>query len=181
MKYIIIIGVLGAIAVLLLFYLYYMGFFNKIEITEKEMGPYKVAFKEHIGDYKETGKIMDEIYHSLLDDGVETYKGFGIYYDDPKVVKKDKLRSIAGSIIEEKDYDKIDKLKDKYGIKTIDKTRSITTEFPFKNKMSIMFGIMKVYPELNKYIDSKGYKRGYVMEIYDVPNKKTIYVAEIKE
>lgn len=113
-------------------YLYYMSFFNKIEITEKEMGPYKVVFKEHIGDYKETGKIMDEIYYSLLDDGVETYKGFGIYYDDPKVVEKDKLRSIAGSIIEEKDYDKIDQLKDKYNIKTIDKTRSITTEFPFR-------------------------------------------------
>jgi DNA gyrase inhibitor GyrI len=109
-----------------------MSFFNKIEITEKEMGPYKVVFKEHIGDYKETGKIMDEIYYSLLDEGVETYKGFGIYYDDPKVVEKDKLRSIAGSIIEEKDYDKIDQLKDKYNIKTIDKTRSITTEFPFR-------------------------------------------------
>jgi hypothetical protein len=172
MKYIIIIGILGAIAVLLMFYLYYMGVFSKIEITEKEMGPYKVAFKEHIGDYKETGKIMDEIYHSLLDDGVETYKGFGLYYDDPKVVEKDKLRSIAGSIIEEKDYDKIDKLKAKYGIKIIDKTRIMTTEFPFKNKMSIMFGIMKVYPEINKYIDFKGYKKGQVMEIYDVTNKK---------
>jgi len=181
MKYIIIIVILGLIAVLLMGYLYYMGFFNKIEITEKEMGPYKVVFKEHIGDYKETGKIMDEIYYSLLNDGVETYKGFGIYYDNPKVVEKDKLRSIAGSMIEEKDYDKIDQLKDKYSIKTIDKTRSITTEFPFKNKMSIMFGIMKVYPKINKYIDSKGYKKGQVMEIYDVPNKKVIYVAEIKE
>jgi len=181
MKYIIIIGILGLIAVLLMGYLYYMGFFNKIEITEKEMGPYKVVFKEHIGDYKETGKIMDEIYYSLLDDDVETYKGFGIYYDDPKVVEKDKLRSIAGSIIEEKDYDKIDKLKDKSDIKTIDKTRSITTEFPFRNKMSVIFSLMKVYPELNKYIDSKGYKKGDVMEVYDVPNKKINYVAEIVE
>ena len=181
MKYIIIIGILGSIAVLLMGYLYYMGVFSKIEITEKEMGPYKVVFKEHIGDYKETGKIMDEIYHSLLDDGVETYKGFGIYYDDPKVVEKDKLRSIAGNIIEEKDYDKTDRLKNKYNIKTIDKTRSITTEFPFSNKMSVIFSLMKVYPELNKYIDSKGYKKGQVMEIYDVPNKKIIYLAEIKE
>jgi len=180
MKFIIT-GFLGLMAVLLISYFYYMGFFNKIEITEKEMGPYKVVFKEHIGDYKETGKIMDEIYYSLLDDDVETYKGFGIYYDDPKVVEKDKLRSIAGSIIEEKDYDKIDKLKDKSDIKTIDKTRSITTEFPFRNKMSVIFSLMKVYPELNKYIDSKGYKKGDVMEVYDVPNKKINYVAEIVE
>lgn len=124
-------------------YLYYMSFFNKIEITEKEMGPYKVVFKEHIGDYKETGKIMDEIYYSLLDEGVETYKGFGIYYDDPKVVEKDKLRSIAGSIIEEKDYDKIDQLKDKYNIKTIDKTRSITTEFPFRIRCPLCLALWK--------------------------------------
>lgn len=40
---------------------------------------------------------------------------------------------------------------------------------------------MKVYPEINKYIDSKGYKKGQVMEIYNVPNKKIIYLAEIKE
>jgi hypothetical protein len=40
---------------------------------------------------------------------------------------------------------------------------------------------MKVYPEINKYIDSKGYKKGQVMEIYNVPNKKIIYLRHTCE
>ena len=91
--------------------LYYVGFFAKIQIEEREVGPFKVVYEEHIGDYRGTGKIMDEIYHSLLDDGIETYKGFGIYYDDPKTTEKDKLRSIAGCILEENDHLKISELQ----------------------------------------------------------------------
>jgi len=42
--------------------------------------------------------------------------------------------------------------------------------------MSIIMGIMKVYPALNKYISENNLsEEGFVMEIYDVPGKKIIY------
>ncbi|NOQ68212.1 hypothetical protein GQ568_02110 [Patescibacteria group bacterium] len=40
----IIVGILG-LTILLAIFLCYMGFFRKIEITEKETGPYKIVFE----------------------------------------------------------------------------------------------------------------------------------------
>ncbi len=172
---------IAVIVLLLIAYSYYMGAFKSIEITEEETGPFKVVFEEHIGDYKGTGEIMDRLYYSVLDEGIDTTKGFGIYYDDPKIVKKEELKSEAGVILEVKDYDKVSQLEGKYRIKTLNKKVRITTEFVYKNKASVFFGIMKVYPTIEKYIEEKGYKKGSVMEIYDIPNNKIIYLAEIKE
>ena len=40
---------------------------------------------------------------------------------------------------------------------------------------------MKVYPALNRYIRNYNLSEdGYVMEIYDVPNKRIIYRKEIR-
>ena len=44
-----------------------------------------------------------------------------------------------------------------------------------------MFGIMKVYPALDKYLKEHKYSDSPIMEIYDVPNKKIIYRKEIIE
>jgi hypothetical protein len=47
--------------------------------------------------------------------------------------------------------------------------------------MSILVGLMKVYPALEKYTKENGYAGGAIMEIYDVPNKKIIYRQELLE
>ncbi len=149
------------------------GFFTSVRIKEKVMGPFKLVFKEHVGSYKETGKIQDEIYNKLLnEENIETYRGFGIYYDDPQDTPQNELRSKSGCILEEKDYDKIHKLDDSYNLMELEKQKFIYTEFPFKSKISIIMGTFKVYPKIEKYVEEKSYKKREVMEIYDVPNKK---------
>ncbi|MDR0874503.1 MAG: hypothetical protein LBN27_13735, partial [Prevotellaceae bacterium] len=55
----------------------------------------------------------------------------------------------------------------------------VVTEFPFKGGMSIMVGLMKVYPALAKYIESQNLKDSPIMEIYDVQNKVVIYRKEV--
>ncbi len=43
------------------------------------------------------------LYYDLKDNySIETTKGFGLYYDNPQDVDKDKLRSIVGCIVESK-------------------------------------------------------------------------------
>ncbi|GAF71154.1 unnamed protein product, partial [marine sediment metagenome] len=113
--------------------------------------------------------LEEWLYYSLLEsDKTETFKGFGIYYDNPKKVEKSKLRSEAGCILEEKDIEKYSSLSEKYNIKIFPKKRYITTEFPFKGKLSVIFSIMKVYPALNKFTKQNGFnEESAVMEIYD--------------
>ena len=159
--------------------LIYFGILGEIAIKEQEAGPFKVVYETHIGDYSKVRIIQDEIYYSLIEDGITTTKGFGIYYDNPKVVEKEMLRSEGGVIIEEVDYSKIYELKGKYNLKDIPKTKSVVATFPYRNKFSIILGVFKVYPKLNNYITEKGYQPTPAMEIYDKENKKIIYLFEI--
>ncbi|MCX5781121.1 MAG: GyrI-like domain-containing protein [Elusimicrobia bacterium] len=162
-------------------YFYSLGTFMRINVVEKEIGPFQLVYKEHKGSYNGVGKIQMEIYRDLLNnEKIDTSKGFGIYYDNPKTVKEADLRSIVGVILEEKDYVKIPKLKTKYNIMLYPKTPSMTAEFPLKNILSIYIGVMKVYPVLSKYIKNKNYEGVPSMEIYDMAGKKIIYSMQVK-
>jgi len=176
----IIFGIFLLLLIGVVIFLNYIGFFSKIVIEEKQMGPFILVYGEHKGDYKGTAKIQDDIYYSLLNDNkIETFKGFGIYYDDPKKVPTEELRSIAGCILEKSDYKKIETLKERgFKIKEIIKQNSIVVEFPFKNTFSIIAGIMKVYPKFEEYIEKNNLTKNEMMEIYDNPSKKIIYLMK---
>ncbi len=176
----IIIGI--TLALMAIVFIYYGGLM-KVNCRIEEQGGEILAYKQMTGGYAKSAKLMDEIYHSLINNyGIVTYKGFGIYYDNPKEVEKSKLRSEIGCIIEEMDNSKVPQIKEDLKIKTFPEKSYIIAEFPSKGKLSIMFGIMKVYPAMDKFIKEKGYKNeGAIMEIYDVPNKKIVYRKEIME
>lgn len=164
------------------FYGYYGGFI-KPKISIITSGGETLIYEKIEGDYKQSGVIMDKIYYSLLnEDQIETYKGFGIYYDNPQKVAVDKLRSEAGCILEEKDLAKLPELKKKYAIRIFPTTKYLVTEFPYKNKISVLFSLMKAYPALNKFaLENHFSDDSAVMEIYDIPNKRIIYRKMIVE
>ena len=171
--------VVGFVFLFLLFVSFYYGAFQNIEIQRKEVGPFYIVYEDHIGSYSKIGPVMDSVYQSLLKDGISTKKGVGIYYDDPKEVPQEKLRSIGGCIVEEADIPKFDLVKEKYKMQIWNKSDSLTVNFPFKGKLSIVFGVMKVYPALNDRIKQEGFgKAPGIMELY-VENKEIIYVYPI--
>jgi len=176
----IIIGLI--VAIILMLYAYYGGF-KKVSFSIEIQGGEMLVYREMTGDYSKSGKLMDEIYYALLNDyGIETYKGFGIYYDNPRDVEKSKLRSEVGCIIEENDLIKLTLLSGDLKTKRYPETKCVVTEFPHKGMISIFMGILKIYPALIKYVDNNNLDAyGAVMEIYDVPNKKIIYRKAISE
>jgi len=177
-KLLIIIAIL-VIALLLL--LGYMGLFSKTVVTEKEMGPYMLVYQSFVGPYQQTGKIFSEVSNKLKIDGIITEKGIGIYYDNPQVVPSDKLRSDCGSVIEGNNLLLLEKVKDKYQVKNIDKKNCLVAEFPIKNSFSYMLGAMKTYPTLMKYAKDKNYKIELAYELYDMPAKMAYYVMVISK
>ena len=178
---ILLIVILVVITAVLGLYAYYGGF-KKISLQIREEGGETLVYEEVKGDYKNTAAVMDKIYYSLLnDENIETFKGFGIYYDDPKKVDKENLRSEAGCILEYTDRDNFREFEKQYQLKTFPKKQYLTAEFPWKGKMSVMFSILKVYPALNKYARANRYDvNTAVMEIYDIPNGKILYRKELK-
>lgn len=156
---------------------WFFGAFKRLIVEEKEAGGETIVFEEITGEYMQSGSVMDKIYHSLLnEDKIKTFKGFGRYFDNPKKVEKEKLRSEAGCILERKDLAKLPELKKKYSVKKLPREKFIITEFPYRNKASVFFGLLKVYPVLSKYAVAKGYKEDTaVTEVYDVPKGKIVY------
>lgn len=158
----------------------YYGGFKKLKIQIADQGGEFVIYDTIVGDYRQSGVVMDKIYYSLLDDfKVETYKGYGKYFDNPEKVEKSKLRSEAGCIIEQKDVNKAKALSI-YKSKFLPEQRYIISEFPYKGKLSVLFSIMKVYPALSKFAVMNGFDaESAIIEMYDIPNKKILYRKEI--
>ena len=159
----------------------YYGGFKKIDLSIDVQGGELLVFKSQTGDYKNSGKVMDEIYESLIKDfNITSYKGFGTYYDNPREVQRDLLRYDAGCIIGKQDINTIIKLKERFEVAECPKKRYLIAEFPYIGKISVILGVMKVYPTISKYLKERELpQNGSVMEIYDVPGKKIIYRKEV--
>ncbi len=154
----------------------YLGGFTSIKVRSEVTGGEVIVYKEVRGNYKQTPDITNEIYYYLLNElGIETYKGIGIFYDNPKEVEAKELRSESGCVIEAVDVERLSSDKCKYRIQTLPTDTVITAELPFKGAFSIFMGFMKVYPAIEKYAHTHNMGNGPIIEIYDVPNKKIIY------
>ncbi len=59
---------------------------------------FTLAALDHKGDYMEIGSVFEKLFASAVQQGVFTQETrvWGMYYDDPKTVAKEDLRSKAG-------------------------------------------------------------------------------------
>ncbi|MDD5457395.1 MAG: GyrI-like domain-containing protein [Candidatus Margulisbacteria bacterium] len=175
---------LTVIAVLFILYflvLAYHGMFGKVKVTEKQMGPFTIVYESYTGDYKNTGKIFMKVYKDLEKVGIKTINSIGIYYDNPDLVAKDKLRSDLGCVLEEKDLAKAEELKTKFKVMVIEKKDAVVAEFPLKSPLSFMLAPIKAYPVLEKYLQDKNLQPVRMYEFYDMKNKKILITAEVQK
>lgn len=167
---------IGIIIMLTIIYAYYGGF-SKLDFKISHEGGENIVYKEMIGSYGNSGKMIDSVYNGLLGDyNIETIKGMGIYYDNPQYVEKKKLRSDIGCIIEKEDIGKLSKLDKTYKIKICPIGDYLNVQVPNEGSLSIMIGICRVYPKIEEYLKYNGYSnQGPIMEIYDTPYKTITY------
>lgn len=173
--------IIGILVVIVVGFLAYMGFFSTVKVDEKEEGGYTVAGMEIVGPYSKVGQYIGDVNKKLKEIGINSTKGFGIYYDDPKTTPNEKCRSFVGNIIDEKDFDKI-KYIQSIGLKmdSIPKAKAVVAEFPIKNMMSYMTGPMKVYPVISKHLTDKKYTSALSFEVYDNVQNKIIFAMQYK-
>ena len=173
--------ILGLVVVIVAALFIYYGGLRKVGFNIVKQGGETLVYVEQTGDYSKSADPIDKMYYSLLnEEGIETFRGFGIYYDNPQKVEKSRLRSEVGNILEDPDPAILEKLEGRYNIKTLPEKEYIVTEFPYRGKLSVMMGIMKVYPAMKRFVRENGFDEdGWVMEIYDIPGKKIVYRKEI--
>lgn len=175
--------VVATVAVLMvLMYAYYGGFGAVVVRTETQGGECMV-YEVVKGDYSQAAAVRERIRKVLQKDyKLETFRGVGIFYDNPRHVEKKELRSEAGCILELADTTRIGELQGRYKVKTLPVKQYMIAEFPYKGESSIIVGILKTYPAFQKYAGQQGYAdHGAVTEVYDVVGGKIIYRKEIQK
>lgn len=160
------------------------GLFADVQFRRQQAGPYILIYETRTGDYKASGAIMGQVRTTLAEKfNLKCPRTFGLYYDSPESTETVNLRSIAGCIMDRDDeYKNVSELKDKgisFGIAELPQTESITTDFPFKGTLSIVFGVMRVYPKLKAYIQDNHIAPKPIMELYDPVNEKITYMLPL--
>lgn len=177
--------VLVVLVLIFLAYLWNLGAFSRLTASEQVLGPYTIAYTRFVGPYQGTGKVFMNVYNIMKGAGLavsEKSDSIGIYYDDPKTVAPDKLRSDCGLIIPAGDLAKAkDLAKNGLQVLTLPKQDCVIVEFPIKGVASYMIGPGKAYPVLMQYAQTKGYKTSMVFEYYDMANKKIVYAMVISK
>ena len=173
--------IMGLIVVIAAALFIFYGGLRKVTFNIEKQGGETLVYEEQIGDYSKSAGPIDKMYYALLNEvGIETFRGFGIFYDNPRKVEKSRLRSEVGNILENPDAATLKKLEGKYNVKTFPEREYIVTEFPYRGKLSVMIGILKVYPAMNRFAWENGFDEdGWVMEIYDIPGRKIVFRKSI--
>jgi len=171
--------VLGAIAlivvVLIVVTMVRFGWFTKIEIMDETVSPMTLITAFNQGEYAAVGPVMADLYNSASDVGVTSEVGVGIYYDNPDSVSVDSLRALVGMEIADSSLSLVDSISGDYRIIEVPEMTAKVVHFPYKGQLSILFAIMKVYPELkNQFGDAVS--SSPIFEVYDIPNREIRFV-----
>ena len=135
----------GILVIATLAVIAYAGFFRTVKIEEGVSAKYTLVLMKAKGDYSQAGVVLDEVHKYLKGIGVEPELGVGIYLDDPRAVKKEDLRWVGGCVLPDSARGKISIIRKKYMVKEFKPVRSAMTTFPFKNRLNMIAGILKVY------------------------------------
>lgn len=136
---------------------YFLGIFNPVSIEKAVAGPYTIACLDHIGPYKNICSKIKNAKKLLDGQQITPIAACGIYYDNPKTVASDKLRSRGGFIIE--DNSKLEILE-KLAIPSREVVIATVKAHP-------AIAAMKTYPAIQKWLAANNSSiSGPCLEIY---------------
>ncbi|KAJ3450316.1 hypothetical protein M0812_06487 [Anaeramoeba flamelloides] len=165
-----------ALLALLVLFLNYIRVFEKLVISEVKFGPYLFAYKEFQGSYKTAWKTQLSVFELLQKN--TKYESLGCssnYFDNPKEVKEQDLRSVHGCLLDSAlDLEETRKQFREHGIKVMEASQVNVVEGIFKcdRPLSVFVGIFTKLKQLIKVADAKDAKYG-CMELYTgEPGKK---------
>jgi len=133
-----------------------MGALNQIKVINKTFPRSLFLYCDYVGQYKNISTVYNNIGQNVRPHFYSTNETAGIYYDDPNVVEdKNYCRAVCGLIIQQEERQKAEAFIREHPIfklREIPEVDVAATSFPYKSKMSYLFLIGKVYPELKSFV-----------------------------
>lgn len=169
---------------LVIFFLYllqYTGAFKSVYVGLDERGPYTLVYQDHVGAYHKIVEKIQAVETWAKENKLDCKFTFGEFFDDPSTTEEGRLKSRAGCLIEEKNSAAMDILK------TLKRPENFQTA-PWSRTKAVValftgspgIGPLKVYPKVEKFMaEGKLKRKGFVMEIYEVLDQKTMNTTYI--
>ena len=154
--------------------------FDKIQVAYVPVtGPYNEAYKRNFNTEKLLGQKVTA--------DVTKWPGFGVYYDNPQVTPKDKLRSVVGKILPEgavSDSDKHDLKQSGIRFTTLNLNKCAVIHYPFDSMTAMYAGMMRSYPALNTWLVEHKEQQPEptaMVELYGYVDGKISFVAPLAQ
>jgi hypothetical protein len=130
----------------------YMGAFARIDIAEKESGPFTLVYRDMAaGEMNKVGAITTELNALLEASGVTQRKPLDVFFPDG--------RGEIGFAVEGVPPEILTALAGKARVRQIPAQQCMIVEFPWRNPMSFMVGYFKVDPALADYRGAHHYRK----------------------
>jgi len=157
---------------------WHSGFFSKATIEIKDVGPYYAIYEDHTGEYSETVTIQEKLFGLLWDSGIENYKNFAIFFDDPKTAEISTMRSKVGRIIRNDQFDELNQLPPVFQQYKFPRQKAAVIRLQYVNSFSLYAGIYKAYPRLKDFAHENGFVDGPVIEINE-PEFEMLFILPL--
>jgi len=153
------------------------GTFAPIQARTETVPALWIAYNTHSGPYQLIGPVCDGVCRELNEVlGITAKQGFGLYFDNPRRVAKDQLRSLGGCVVPEDKAAGLAGSTLPFRMALLPGGQAVVVRFPYRGRVSIMVGAMRVYPAMQKHFTAAGVPEGPVMEIYDMAANEIRYV-----
>lgn len=169
--------VISSLIALGFFLLWYVGVFDKVDLEKRSSPSYLVAGYNFKGSYQQIGPIMGEVDSLLRLIGVNSTKGFGIYFNDPNTTPEAELESYVGNVIEGDSRNRIEEILSLgLQVDTIPAGTAWVASMAIRSQFSYMVGPIRAYPMLEEAVKEADDEVSLVYEIYDL-DKKIIHYS----
>ena len=133
----------------------YLGVFSRIEIEEREVGPYSLVYREMRGtDLQQVGAITTGLELLLERNGV-TARPFDVFY--PKDAQPNEIGFALTTRVGDETRARL-AATDGVRLREVPRQRALVARFPWRSRLSFLVGYLKVDPALRAYRQKAGYK-----------------------
>lgn len=174
-----------ALLIALIFYIIWAtAIFSKVEIQKTVFPETRIAYVTYVGDYSQAYKqtsVVEQAIKSAYNVDLTREPCFGLYYDNPQKVDKEKCRCIVGKIIPTEFSEK--EAPEGVVFDVIPRIDSILhVEYPLRSILSIFAGMSRVYKAISNYTQqNKSEIKTAMLEVYGYKSNKILFAGSTSE
>lgn len=160
-----------------------IGILAQPQITERQVGPYYLIYREFTGPYQGIYQALDSLkVAAWFQQSGPSNLTFGFYLDQPDRIRPDSLRWLAGMVLTQPP----ERLDSAVKTAMIDRQPALSAQIRNKSRTAALIGPFVIYPKMENFARNHGYQQkpfGFgagIIELYQGdPGENITYIMPV--